>query len=475
MSELLPLLHDILARLGNIESNLGISSAGGAEGKGATELPRSIRALDAMGAEKLDPFTAACEKLGGDAAVAGAEIKTGWELMRAFLLRASACKQPSAADLRTLFTKEFAPPINNLKTLATKRGEWENHCKACFEAIGFLNWLVVTPAPRDYVESLVGASDYYANNVRKAYKATNPDHIAFCDTLKQLLIGLMDYIKEFHTTGVSWNPRGVEIGEYSAGGSASTASAPVPAAAASAPAAAPRAQAAAPVAASAPAASNANLFAELNKGGGITAGLKTVTKDMQTWRAEYKAEGPTPSAPSAAPKKAPASAAAAGPKGPPKLEFQAGGNKWAVENQTDAVEVTIGDLKESVYVFGCVGATINVSGKCKSIIVDSCKRTKVFFDNAFASCEVVNCQRMQIHCRTAVGSVAIDKTDGIIVFLPESSLDSKIVASKSSEMNLTWPDAAGNLIERPIPEQYVHQITPGRDGITAEVSDLYGH
>jgi hypothetical protein len=69
--------------------------------------------------------------------------------------------------------------------------------------------------------------------------------------------------------------------------------------------------------------------------------------------------------------------------------------------------------------------------------------------------------------------VAIDKTDGIIVNLPLTSLDTTIVASKSSEMNVQWPGADGELIERPIPEQYVHKISG--NSVTADVSDLYSH
>ena len=116
------------------------------------------------------------------------------------------------------------------------------------------------------------------------------------------------------------------------------------------------------------------------------------------------------------------------------------------------------------FFFGC---------KCKSIVVDGCKKTQVLFDTAMASCEVVNCQRMQIQCREKVAAVAIDKTDGIIVFLPASSLDTEIVASKSSEMNVSWPDANGDLLEKPIPEQYKHRIQG--TSVTAEVSDLYTH
>lgn len=414
----------------------------------------------------MDPFVAVCTKLGGDAAATGDRIKAAWGAMREFLLMASACKEPPAAAIPPLLSK--IADITRDISKSVQRNEWEKHVKTCSEGVQALNWLLVKPAPRDFIESYIGGSDYWANGIRREFRTTNPDQVAFCDTFKNLLLALMDYVKEFHTTGTSWNPRGIDISEYS--GSSKSASAP-PVAATPAPAAAPKA-AATTAGGGAP---SGNMFAELNKGGNITSGLKTVTKDMQTWRSEYKSDAPAPVV-KAAP--VPRAAAASQTKGPPKLEFQPAGSKWAVENQTEAngvVDVTIGDMKETVYIYGCAGATINVIGKCKSIIIDSCKKTKVLFDIAFASCEIVNCQRMQVQCREKVASVAIDKTDGIIVFLPATSLDSKIVASKSSEMNLSWPDAHGDLIERPIPEQFVHGINATNDGVTADISELYTH
>ena len=316
---------------------------------------------------------------------------------------------------------------------------------------------MVKPAPRDFIESFIGGSDYWANGIRKEYRTTNPDQMAYVDTFKIMLTELMNYVKEFHTTGVSWNPKGVDVSAYSASGSVTT------------PAAKP---AGTPAATAKPAAAPAGpaLFSVLNKGENITSGLKTVTKDMQTWRSEYKA-GDAPAAVKTAPKVAPRVAETV--KGPPKLEFQSAAHKWVVENQSSPATVTIGDKKETVYIFGCIGASIEVVGKCKSIVVDSCKKTKVYFDVAMASVEVVNSQRMEIHCRDKVPSVAIDKTDGIVVHIPASSLDSSIVCSKSSEMNISFPDADGELIERPIPEQYVHRIKGQQ--ITAEVSELYSH
>jgi adenylyl cyclase-associated protein len=324
---------------------------------------------------------------------------------------------------------------------------------------------MVKPAPRDFIESFIGGSDYWANGIRKEYRTTNPDQMAFVDTFKQLLLELMVYVKEYHTTGVSWNPKGVDVSEYSADASTAAPAAPSVAVAAKPAAATVTAKPAAAGGAPAPA-----LFSALNKGENITSGLKTVTKDMQTWRSEYKG-GDAPAPVKAPPKVAPRVAETV--KGPAKLEFEAGPSKWVVENQSSNATVTIGDKKETVYIYGCIGATIEVVGKCKSIVIDTCKKTKIHFDTAMASVEVVNCNRMDVFCREKVPAVAIDKTDGIVVHLPASSLDSSIVASKSSEMNVSFPDETGELIERPIPEQYVHKIN-GKS-ITAEVSDLYGH
>jgi adenylyl cyclase-associated protein len=319
--------------------------------------------------------------------------------------------------------------------------------------------LVVKPAPRDFIESAVGGSDYWANNIRKEYRNVNADQIAFCDTFKALLVGLMAYVKEFHTTGLAWNAKGIDVGEFSADSSVKVESGvntPTPVA----------------VTAAAP---KADLFASLNKDSAVTSGLKKVTKDMQTWRSEYKVgDGPAPSVVAKASTTKVIAVAAL--KGPSKLEFQAASSKWLVEYQTASngtINIAINDKKETVYIFGCVGATVDIKGKCKSIVVDGCKQVKVHFDSAMASCEVVNCQRMQIHCREVVPAVAVDKTDGIVIFLPITSLHTEVVASKSSEMNISWPDENGDLIERPIPEQYVHRIKG--TSITADVSDLYSH
>jgi len=113
-----------------------------------------------------------------------------------------------------------------------------------------------------------------------------------------------------------------------------------------------------------------------------------------------------------------------------------------------------------------------VNGKCKSVIVDGCKKSKVLIESAMASFEVVNCQRMQLQVKGTVPSIAIDKTDGCITYLSKESKATDFITSKSSEMNVAYPDDNGDMQETPIPEQFVHRLLP-TGKVSSEVSELY--
>ncbi|KAG3161329.1 hypothetical protein PI124_g7123 [Phytophthora idaei] len=189
----------------------------------------------------------------------------------------------------------------------------------------------------------------------------------------------------------------------------------------------------------------ANVFTSIksiDQSGGKTAGLNKVTKDMQTRRKDYKAEGtvPTPAAPAAAKKPAaPAKIAK-----PPVCEERNG--NWQIEYQTGPEPLTVSgiNMKQQVYIFGCEGATILLEGKAKNIVLDSCKKTKLVFDNAVSSIEIVNCKSVQVQCKGVVPSVAIDKTDGCLVYISWEGREVQFVTSKSSEMNVAFPQGAGS-------------------------------
>eukprot|EP00624_Nannochloropsis_granulata_P002989 evm.model.NODE_25201_length_48748_cov_29.326208.2 len=110
--------------------------------------------------------------------------------------------------------------------------------------------------------------------------------------------------------------------------------------------------------------------------------------------------------------------------------------------------------------------------------MDGCKNTQVVLDEMLSSLEVVNCQGVKVQVRQHVPTVAIDKTDGIIVVLSKEGLGTSFLTSKSSEMNIQYPkNEEGELVETPIPEQWQHSLEGEwpKLKVKNEVSSLYTH
>jgi adenylyl cyclase-associated protein len=337
----------------------------------------------------------------------------------------------------------------NMKAIGkvVKRNDWEKHVKGMQEATACLNFLAIkNPPPRDYVKSQIGSSNFHTDKVRVQYRPSSatpkPEHVLFCDTLKALMEDLVPYVKEYHTTGLTWNPNGAEAG-----------SAPPPA---PAPSSNPS---------SSGGAAKIDMAAALAKGGaGATAGLKHVDKK------EVAAAAPKPVPTRSAPK----AKVAEGPKGEAKCELTSGmgGAKWDVQYQSGICEVKPNSTKEMVYIYGCVGAGIDIQADCRNVVIENCQKTRVFLNSALASVEVVNCKRQYVNVRNKVPTMSIDNSDNVQVFLSAEAMaaDIELTTSKSSEMNVQW-EKGEDIIEKPIPEQFKHKIVDG--AITVEVSDLY--
>jgi len=204
-----------------------------------------------------------------------------------------------------------------------------------------------------------------------------------------------------------------------------------------------------------------NVFAALNKGEGVTAGLKKVTSDMKSKNRTDKS--------SIVPAKEVKAAAA--PKGGAKdwsnkpSKFSLEGNKWVVEYQADNKSIVIDqtDMKQTVYIYRCKGSVVQIKGKVNSVTMDECSKTSVVFENIVASFDVVNCNSVEVQVLGKVPTFAVDKTSGCQIYLSKDSLESEIVTSKSSEMNVLFPvDNNEELVEVPIPEQYKSQVKNGK-------------
>jgi len=470
-------LDSILSRLAGLEAKVGIAAA--APSTQSTPGPAiveddaapAVLAYDEHMKKSLAPFVEACNAIEG-LKKTGSYIDTVWKGIRDIVEIGSKCKRP--ADVQSALMP-FLKPVQDAmaeirKARLDRKFDW--HVKALMEMLASVSWVIMSapPAPSTFIKDTIGASDFWANKIRKEYKGKDDAQIAFCDTLKALIMDLSAYVKEYHLSGLMWNPRGIAVGDYKPSTAEKTDTAPAPA-----------------VKASKPAGGAADVMKELaakrsGDGSSAATGLKKVSRDQQTWRKEYKADKAAPAPTTVKPSSVKAAQSTFGKKkrGEPVKRFQTVGSKWIIENQTKESNpngvcvLEVKDPKEQIYVYNCENATIQIKGKMKSVIFDSCTKANLVFDTAISSCEVVNCKRIQIQSTGVCPSFSIDKTDGCLVYLsPEAVSISNFVTSKSSEMNVSWLDEKiGEQKEAPIPEQFIHRLVGG--SVTSEVSDLYG-
>lgn len=165
-----------------------------------------------------------------------------------------------------------------------------------------------------------------------------------------------------------------------------------------------------------------------------------MTRDQQTWRKEFKGEKKATvpietSAKKAAPQKTKLT-------GLPICEYQDRGHKWVIEHQTketaggNLLKVEITDSKQQVYMFNCNHVTIQIVGKCKSVIMDRCEHAQVLFETVISGCEVVHCKKVEIQTKGVCPSISIDQSEGCLVYLsPESTGVTNFVTCQSTEMN----------------------------------------
>jgi len=315
------------------------------------------------------------------------------------------------------------------------------------EGVPALGWVAVSPTPVPFIEDSIQAAKFYTNKILTEFKNKDPSKVDWANSYIEFLKDLQTYVKKNHTTGLTWNAKGGDVGS-----AAPTPPAPTKAKLGSSSGGGePSAEA------------KNNLFASLNQGEAVTSGLKHVTKEMKT--KNLPPEQKSSVVPASASKSVPVSKEggsgnAPGSK-PARLERE--GAKWVVEHHVGNKSIVISDTnaKQTVYIYKCADSVIQIQGKVNHITLDGCLKTGVVFEDAIAACEAVNCSSLQIQVTNKVPSIAIDKCSGVQVYLSKNSLDIEIVSSKSSEMNVLIPKG-DDVIELPIPEQYITKVVEGK-------------
>lgn len=357
---------------------------------------------------------------------------------------AERVKKPTDEQLRKIFknTSDIIISIENLKQQC-KSSLFFDHVAGIAESVPAFGWVAISPTPAPYVKEMMDAAQFYTNKVLRAFKEKDKLHVEWVQSWLQFLQDLQKYIRQSHTTGLTWNPRGEDYDNTS-----SSLPPPPPPPVGNMPPPPPPDMMMGQVD---PAASaRSALLKDLNKGTDITKGLRKVNLD------DRNRQLTTPMSDRSSRSKTPEPRTVSATSHPPKFEFE--GKKWLVEYQDgsnqDNFVIEVAEMNQVVSMYKCENITVTVKGKTNSITVDSCKKVNIAFDDIVSFVEFINCQKIQAYPTGKVATITIDKTDSIQLFLRRDSINAEIISAKSAEINACIVDeATGDYKEYPLPEQ----------------------
>ena len=240
------------------------------------------------------------------------------------------------------------------------------------------------------------------------------------------------------------------------------------------------------------------VFQQLNRGEGVTAGLKKVDKSQMTHKnpslrasstvpergdSRNRSPGPQikPKPPSMRQNSTNSGSAsttpnitASKPRRDPKKELD--GNKWLVENfdsPSRPVELEV-SLSQSVLVTNCRATTLILRGKANAVSIDNSPRTQMLVDTLVSSIDVIKCPGFAVQVTGSVPTIMLDQVDGASVYLGPDSLDTEVFTSKCSSVNVILTPARDDQdsVECPLPEQMVSRVRG--DKVVSEIVEHAG-
>ncbi|KAJ2676973.1 F-actin-capping protein subunit alpha [Coemansia sp. RSA 1085] len=444
----------------------GPSSDAGSDNKPVREYEMAVK-------PQVDNFVEVSSKIGGVVGEQAQMIAQLFAAQQDFIRIATVTKKPSDSQLSQLLgpQQEIIQKIVAVKD-SNRPSEFFDNLSAVAEGIAAFGWVAVQPTPVPYINDMKESAEFYSNRVLKKWRDSDSNQVDWVKAFLSILREMAAYVKQYHTTGMVWNPHGGEPeqaiqsikGSSGPPAAGSSGGAPPP------PPPLPTAEqltefkSGAASAEKEESSARGALFADLNKGSDITSGLRKVDKDQMTHK--------NPALRSNKPVKVPANTAAdskpkAATSRPKRMELQ--NDKWYVENYgTEHLTIEATATKQTVYMYNCKGTTLDIKNKINSVAIDNCQKCGVVFDSLVSQCEIVNCKSVQIQARETVPSVLIDRTDGAHVFLSQEARDqTQITTAKASEVNVSFPYETenpedDNFVEQPVPEQLQTVVKDGK-------------
>ncbi|KAF8911155.1 adenylate cyclase associated N terminal-domain-containing protein [Gymnopilus junonius] len=430
------------------------------------EVPKSVsafqeRVIDA----KLKPFVEFTQGFAGPNVVEIVGlVKKQYDILYEFLKLAAACQKPDQKTLESLL-KPFLDSIEAVsrsKEANRRDRDWFSHLTIIGEGAPVIGW-VINAAPVQSITDIKDSVVYYGNRVKQEYKDKNPKHAEWVNLYVGVLDAMQAYVKEYYTTGLTWNPKGVPVADYKSSSASSGAPAPPPP-----PPPPPAPSAPAPTSGGA-----AAVFAEINRGEEVTKGLRKVDKSEMTHKnpalrasSVVPASASSPSSPSIAGKKPikPSKPQALAGKKPSKFALE--GNKWLIEyHENETITVENVEIQHSINIYGCKNTTVVITGKVNGVNIINSTKTSVLVQSVIASISVTASPSFQLQITGTAPMIQLDSTDSGQIYLSKDSLSAEITTAKCSAINISLPvegEEEGVFQEQPVPEMFKTVVKNGK-------------
>ncbi|CBH16038.1 CAP/Srv2p, putative [Trypanosoma brucei gambiense DAL972] len=222
------------------------------------------------------------------------------------------------------------------------------------------------------------------------------------------------------------------------------------------------------------------LFAEIRQGGdNITSRLRHVTDDQKAYKqniqhgavdfSDLDAKKAEAEAKRQQKQKQPETTAAEEPV--TRLE---GDKRWVVKHHkgtpSEPCKVTLEDvnMRHAVHIHGCDNTFVEVKGKVNTVSIVSCNKAQVILESVVSALEVLKSDSVDVTVRRFVPTAMVEKSTSVNLFLMdvEEAPNTEIVTACSSAVNVNFPTVEDptDILERPLPEQFVSRIVRDNRG-----------
>lgn len=426
-------------------------------------------------------YSKSIDSVVGESAVAFSEA---FKAQATFLDVVSKAKKPEMSDPKFMEavkpTNEKIELIGSIKD-ANRSSKYFNHLNTVAEGAPVLGW-IVSDTPVSLIPEFKDSAQFWSNRIMKEYKEKDQTQVDWVKKFLGIFDPLKDYVKEFHTKGPKWNVDGKPLGDVLSKSATSTAPPPPPPAPGAAAGGVPPPPPPPPPSnlfdeplgstKEAPATGMQAVFADINRGEGVTSALKKVEKSQMTHKNPElrKAAPPVPKKPT--PPKKPSSLSSSSGSVPvkkPAKKDLVDGSKWIIENFTKADLkgedlITIeAEMHQSIFVGNCENITLQIKGKANAISLSNTTGCGIVVDSLISGLEVIKSHKFGLQILGTVADVSIDQSDEVNVYLSQKSIDNdtQIYTSSTTALNINIPKD-DDYVELAAPEQFKLSIKDGK-------------